>query len=47
VEKSADGEKTESKDPAAIAAAAAARISAQLQKQKGVQHVDVPPIRSV
>lgn len=37
----------DAKDPAAIAAAAAARISAQLQKQKGVQHVDVPPIRQV
>lgn len=35
------------KDPAAIAAAAAARITAQLQQKKGVQHVDVPPIRTV
>ncbi len=35
------------KDPAAAAAAAAARINADLQKKKGIQHVDVPPIRSV
>lgn len=28
-------------------AAAAARINAQLQAKKGIQHVDVPPIRSV
>ncbi|OOF97820.1 hypothetical protein ASPCADRAFT_34248, partial [Aspergillus carbonarius ITEM 5010] len=34
-------------DPAAAAAAAAARINAQLQAKKGIQHVDVPPIRSV
>jgi hypothetical protein len=33
-------------DPAAAAAAAAARINAQIQAKKGVQHVDVPPIRS-
>ncbi|KAJ5814092.1 hypothetical protein N7504_010745 [Penicillium tannophilum] len=33
-------------DPAAAAAAAAARINAQLQAKKGIQHVDVPPIRS-
>ncbi|ODA81668.1 hypothetical protein RJ55_00170 [Drechmeria coniospora] len=33
-------------DPAAAAAAAAARINAQLQARKGIQHVDVPPIRS-
>lgn len=39
--------KDEVKDPAAIAAAAAARITAQLQRQKGIQHVDVPPIRPV
>ncbi|PHH93196.1 hypothetical protein CDD83_10745 [Cordyceps sp. RAO-2017] len=31
-------------DPAAAAAAAAARINAQLQARKGIQHVDVPPI---
>jgi hypothetical protein len=35
------------KDPAAAAAEAAARINAQLQARKGIQHVDVPPIRSV
>lgn len=28
-------------------AAAAARINAQIQAKKGVQHVDVPPIQSV
>ncbi|KAF4987470.1 hypothetical protein FGRMN_10335, partial [Fusarium graminum] len=33
-------------DAAAAAAAAAARINAQLQARKGIQHVDVPPIRS-
>ncbi|KAL2041147.1 hypothetical protein N7G274_006091 [Stereocaulon virgatum] len=33
-------------DPAAAAAAAAARINAQIQAKKGIQHVDVPPIRS-
>ncbi|KAF2840746.1 hypothetical protein M501DRAFT_1009970 [Patellaria atrata CBS 101060] len=33
-------------DPAAAAAAAAARINASLQSKKGIQHVDVPPIRS-
>lgn len=38
---------TEIKDPAAAAAAAAAKINAQIQARKGVQHVDVPPIRSV
>ena len=27
-------------------AAAAARINAQIQAKKGIQHVDVPPIRS-
>lgn len=40
----ADGDK---KDAAAKAAEAAARINAQLQNKKGIQHVDVPPIRSV
>lgn len=30
-----------------IAAAAAAKINAQIQAKKGIQHVDVPPIRSV
>ncbi|KAI1327582.1 hypothetical protein F5Y16DRAFT_410197 [Xylariaceae sp. FL0255] len=33
-------------DAAAAAAAAAAKINAQLQARKGVQHVDVPPIKS-
>ncbi|KAI1281663.1 KH domain protein [Xylaria sp. FL0933] len=33
-------------DAAAAAAAAAAKINAQLQARKGIQHVDVPPIRS-
>lgn len=30
-----------------VTAAAAARINAQIQAKRGVQHVDVPPIRSV
>ncbi|RMZ85946.1 hypothetical protein DV737_g131, partial [Chaetothyriales sp. CBS 132003] len=34
-------------DPAAAAAAAAAKINADLRARNGVQHVDVPPIRSV
>ena len=38
---------TEHRDPAAAAAAAAAKINAQIQARKGIQHVDVPPIRSV
>lgn len=29
-----------------MTAAAAARINAQLQAKKGIQHVDVPPIKS-
>ncbi|KAJ8105846.1 hypothetical protein ONZ43_g7260 [Nemania bipapillata] len=33
-------------DAAAAAAMAAAKINAQLQARKGIQHVDVPPIRS-
>ncbi|KAL6249985.1 hypothetical protein RBB50_002286 [Rhinocladiella similis] len=33
-------------DPAAAAAAAAAKINADLQARKGIQHVDVPPIQS-
>ncbi|RMZ92270.1 hypothetical protein DV736_g499, partial [Chaetothyriales sp. CBS 134916] len=33
-------------DPAAAAAAAAAKINADLRARNGVQHVDVPPIRS-
>ncbi|KAK3702025.1 hypothetical protein LTR37_015139 [Vermiconidia calcicola] len=36
----------EKKDAAAAAAAAAARINASINSKKGVQHVDVPPIRS-
>ncbi|OJJ87048.1 KH domain-containing protein [Aspergillus glaucus CBS 516.65] len=42
----ADTGKKSSGDPAAAAAAAAAKINAQLQAKKGIQHVDVPPIRS-
>lgn len=46
----ADNATTETKktpvDAAAAAAAAAAKINAQLQARKGIQHVDVPPIRS-
>jgi hypothetical protein len=41
-----DGPAKASLDPAAAAAAAAAKINAQLQAKKGIQHVDVPPIRS-
>ncbi|KAJ5105444.1 hypothetical protein NUU61_002791 [Penicillium alfredii] len=40
------GGKPIASDPAAAAAAAAAKINAQLQAKKGIQHVDVPPIRS-
>ncbi|KAH7321135.1 hypothetical protein B0I35DRAFT_428660 [Stachybotrys elegans] len=41
-----DGGDAKSSDgAAAAAAAAAARINAQLQARKGIQHVDVPPIR--
>ncbi|KAL2015737.1 hypothetical protein VTK56DRAFT_4884 [Thermocarpiscus australiensis] len=40
------GSKSPSVDPAAAAAAAAARINAQLQARKGIQHVDVPPVRA-
>ncbi|KAJ5485013.1 hypothetical protein N7539_005001 [Penicillium diatomitis] len=40
------GEVSGKLDPAAAAAAAAAKINAQLQAKKGIQHVDVPPIRS-
>ncbi|KAF1960181.1 hypothetical protein CC80DRAFT_287458 [Byssothecium circinans] len=32
---------------AALAAAAAAKINAQIQAKKGIQHVEVPPIRPV
>lgn len=35
------------KDAAAAAAAAAARINEQINAKKGIQHVDVPPIRTV
>ncbi|KAJ4523963.1 hypothetical protein HRR83_002081 [Exophiala dermatitidis] len=43
----APGEKrSTSVDPAAAAAAAAAKINAELQARRGIQHVDVPPIRS-
>ncbi|KAI8945122.1 hypothetical protein F4801DRAFT_594402 [Xylaria longipes] len=46
----ADGATPETKknpvDAAAAAAAAAAKINAQLQARKGIQHVDVPPIKS-
>ncbi|EME44615.1 hypothetical protein DOTSEDRAFT_72164 [Dothistroma septosporum NZE10] len=46
-EAAANGDKTAAaQDAAAKAAEAAARINAQLQKSKGIQHVDVPPIRS-
>ncbi|KAK2767933.1 hypothetical protein FQN53_006396 [Emmonsiellopsis sp. PD_33] len=41
-----DKRKSASADPAAAAAAAAAKINAELQAKKGIQHVDVPPIRS-
>ncbi|KAI1210615.1 uncharacterized protein F4807DRAFT_459457 [Annulohypoxylon truncatum] len=46
-----DGQKSASDskspvDPAAAAAAAAAKINAQIQAKKGIQHVDVPPIKS-
>ncbi|PLB54440.1 hypothetical protein P170DRAFT_346640 [Aspergillus steynii IBT 23096] len=43
---SAGTPKNSAADPAAAAAAAAAKINAQLQAKKGIQHVDVPPIRS-
>ncbi|KAL2759560.1 hypothetical protein ACRALDRAFT_1026032 [Sodiomyces alcalophilus JCM 7366] len=42
----AEAKKSPAVDPAAAAAAAAARINAQLQAKKGIQHVDVPPIKS-
>lgn len=44
IESPAGGDK---KDAAAIAAAAAAKINASIHAKKGVQHVDVPPIRTV
>ncbi|KAH8602149.1 hypothetical protein B0O99DRAFT_588368 [Bisporella sp. PMI_857] len=37
--------KNNGSDAAALAAAAAARINAQIQAKKGIQHVDVPPVR--
>jgi hypothetical protein len=40
------GNRSTSLDPAAAAAAAAAKINAELHARKGIQHVDVPPIRS-
>ncbi|MCJ1295883.1 hypothetical protein MMC34_007448 [Xylographa carneopallida] len=42
-----DDRKRSGLDPAAAAAAAAAKINAQIQAKKGIQHVDVPPIRAV
>ncbi|SZE99988.1 unnamed protein product [Blumeria hordei] len=39
-------EPTKKVDAAAAAAAAAAKINAQIQAKKGIQHVDVPPIRA-
>ncbi|PGH03787.1 hypothetical protein AJ79_07263 [Helicocarpus griseus UAMH5409] len=41
-----DKPKSASIDPTAAAAAAAAKINAELQAKKGIQHVDVPPVRS-
>ncbi|KAI0392722.1 hypothetical protein F5Y17DRAFT_467331 [Xylariaceae sp. FL0594] len=38
--------KKSSVDAAAAAAAAAAKINASIQAKRGVQHIDVPPIRS-
>lgn len=38
--------KTPVHDPMAAAAARAAKINAELAAKKGIQHVDVPPIRS-
>lgn len=35
------------RDAAAASAAVAAKINAQINAKKGVQHVDVPPIRQV
>ncbi|MCJ1336807.1 hypothetical protein MMC09_002085 [Bachmanniomyces sp. S44760] len=44
---SSDPRKSTGADPAAAAAAAAARINASIQAKKGIQHIDVPPIRTV
>ncbi|KAL5429056.1 hypothetical protein PMIN05_010845 [Paraphaeosphaeria minitans] len=41
-----EAKKAKATDAAAKAAAAAARINAQIQAKKGIQHVDVPPIRA-
>ncbi|OAX77921.1 hypothetical protein ACJ72_07774 [Emergomyces africanus] len=41
-----DKRKSVSVDPTAAAAAAAAKINAELQAKKGYQHMNVPPIRS-
>lgn len=43
----AEAKRAKALDAAAAAAAAAARINAQIQAKKGIQHVDVPPIRAV
>ncbi|EGX88803.1 KH domain protein [Cordyceps militaris CM01] len=43
-ERSPIGSSESAVDPATAAAAAAAKINAQLQARKGIQHVDVPPI---
>ncbi|KAI1799407.1 hypothetical protein F4811DRAFT_565604 [Daldinia bambusicola] len=45
-ENSSHSSKKSPVDPAAAAAAAAAKINAQIQAKKGIQHVDVPPIKS-
>ncbi|PGH27493.1 hypothetical protein AJ80_00734 [Polytolypa hystricis UAMH7299] len=41
-----DGRRSAPIDPATAAAAAAAKINAQIQAKKGIQHADVPPVRS-
>ncbi|KAI5466879.1 hypothetical protein BGZ63DRAFT_344906 [Mariannaea sp. PMI_226] len=45
IDKNSEPKRT-SGDAAAAAAAAAAKINASLQARKGIQHVDVPPIKS-
>lgn len=45
VEAPANGDKREA--AAAAAEAAAARINASINAKRGIQHVDVPPIRTV
>ncbi|KAK8039119.1 hypothetical protein PG993_007530 [Apiospora rasikravindrae] len=42
----ADTKRSSAVDAAAAAAAAAAKINASIQAKKGIQHVDVPPIKS-